>query len=371
MIRQRIKHNKPFAVVEQGHLSPLLPIEPTIVQIIIQLSCIYQCNNPSQGLMLINSIIEGTPAQSDLIEWKLKIGCFRSDLGRAGAGYWRGFLKRNGNKIVSRKGLKYEINRAKWSTYAIFRKMYDGVIHEFAPAGISKERESPAWMDRMGNAVEEKDAYRCIVTHDITDPDYVITLSGLLVMCCIIFSGITENPLRELGLDLTADVIGDHTDDDFFHKKSGEGKAFPEGPSCNFRGKIVPCFCRWIPKGSITTVTLRYILATLDKLQVYDRTEKKLPCVLIDGHGSRFGLPFLNYASNPLHEWCVVIGLPYTTALWQVGNSPEQNGSHNTTQHQQKRRGALLKRRRSILLHQLSSHGKLFLLYQQRGKSHL
>ena len=99
------------------------------------------------------------------------------------------------------------------------------------------------------------------------------------------------------------------------HTNSGEGKAFPGGPSCNFRSKIVPCFCCWSPKGSITTVILRDILATLDKIQVYERTEGNFPCVLLDGYGSRFGLPFLNYVSNPMHEWCIVIGVPYGTAL--------------------------------------------------------
>ena len=51
--------------------------------------------------------------------------------------------------------------------------------------------------------------------------------------------------------------------------------------------------------------------------------------MLVDGHGSRFELPFLRYISNDSHEWTVVIGVPYGTALWQVGDSPEQNGSFN------------------------------------------
>ena len=54
-----------------------------------------------------------------------------------------------------------------------------------------------------------------------------------------------------------------------------------------------------------------------------------MPCVLLDGHGSHFGLPFLQYISDPDHEWCVVIGVPYGTALWQVRDSAEQNGSLN------------------------------------------
>lgn len=55
-------------------------------------------------------------------------------------------------------------------------KMYDGVIHEFVAACITKARESPAWMNKMGNVFEEKDAYGRMVTHDITDPDYIICM---------------------------------------------------------------------------------------------------------------------------------------------------------------------------------------------------
>ena len=28
---------------------------------------------------------------------------------------------------------------------------------------------------------------------------------------------------------------------------------------------------------------------------------------------------------KPLHQWCVCLGIPYGTALWQVGDSSEQN----------------------------------------------
>ena len=83
---------------------------------------------------------------------------------------------------------------------------------------------------------------------------------------------------------------------------------------------------------------LRDILATLDELEVFDRSRGQTPCVLLDGHGSRFGLPFLQYIVEPPHEWCVVIGVPYGTALWQVGDSPEQNGSLNMASVKAKRK---------------------------------
>ena len=384
MVRQRIKNDRKFTTVAQGHSPPLAAIEPKIVNTVIQLARIRQSITPTQGQRLVNSIIEGTPAQNNLVAWKKKIG-FNGELGQVGAGFWRGFMRRNKDKIVSRKGKKYELDRASWSTYANFAQMYDGVIIELVDANVAVERVTPSWMDRDGFECEEKDAFGCMVTHDITDPDMVLTLdevggntsqkgdgqiggelmlcatgttpsrkintkdkhytvipittlSGKPVMCCIIFSGLRENHLCETGLDLTKPFIGSVDDSDFVQKNSGEGKVFPGGPTTQFKGKTIPCFCRWSEKGSVTTEILRDILATFDTLKVFDRSKGKTPCVLLDGHGSRFGLPFLEYITDALHPWCVVIGVPYGTAIWQVGDSAEQNGTLNMSSVREKRR---------------------------------
>ena len=51
--------------------------------------------------------------------------------------------------------------------------------------------------------------------------------------------------------------------------------------------------------------------------------------LLLDGHGSRLQLPFLKYINNPKDNWIIYIEVHYGTALWQVGDSKEQNGSFN------------------------------------------
>ena len=53
-----------------GHISPLLPIEDTVVQFIIKMAEIRQSLTPSRGLALINSLISEMPIQKDLEEWK-------------------------------------------------------------------------------------------------------------------------------------------------------------------------------------------------------------------------------------------------------------------------------------------------------------
>ena len=154
-------------------------------------------------------------------------------------------------------------------------------------------------------------------------------LTGEPVMCIVIFAGNKEHAIVETGLDLSAPTIGSPNDADFVEKNSGKGKRFPGGPTCQFKGKTIPCLCRWSKKGSITAEILRAILATLDHLKVYDRSTGAKPFLLLDGHRSRLEYSFLEYVCNPDHEWVICIGVPYGTAVWQVGDSPEQNGSFN------------------------------------------
>ena len=44
---------------------------------------------------------------------------------------------------------------------------------------------------------------------------------------------------------------------------------------------------------------------------------------------SRLEVPFLEYINTPTDHWVVCLGVPYGTALWQVGDSKEQNESFN------------------------------------------
>ena len=243
-------------------------------------------------------------------------------------------------------------------------------------AGIAVKRNSPAWMDKNGEIVTEEEAFGCKVTHDLLHPEYAIvldevggntnqkgdgnvggelmlcergktpqkkintkdkhytvlaptTLDGKPLMCCVIFTGVRANAMCETGLDLSVDTVGDPSDDDFFEKNSGKGKRFPGGPSCSVRGIEVPCFCRWSKKGGITTDILTDILKELDHRNLFPRLNDLTPFVLLDGHGSRFGLPFLEYINHPDHKWAICIGVPYGTALWQVGDAAEQNGHFN------------------------------------------
>jgi hypothetical protein len=68
------------------------------------------------------------------------------------------------------------------------------------------------------------------------------------------------------------------------------------------------------------------MLQFMDKLNIFHRSYGVNPFLLLDGHGSRFELPFLEYITCKDHKWKVCIGVPYGTSYWQVGDSAEQNG---------------------------------------------
>ena len=83
--------------VARGQVSPLLRIEPVIVEIILQMARIRQCLCPSKGLQLVNSIIKGTKIQDELIKWKQTNT--PNECGTVGISYWNKFLKQNKTKL--------------------------------------------------------------------------------------------------------------------------------------------------------------------------------------------------------------------------------------------------------------------------------
>ena len=158
----------------------------------------------------------------------------------------------------------------------------------------------------------------------------------------MIFAGKRRNAMVELGIDPFADDVGEVTDLDYIMKNKGPGKKFPGGPTCYHNGIAIPCFCAWSEKGSMTTDILTRILETLDYLEVFDRSTGINPYLLLDGHGSRMGLPFLRYITNPAHIWIACIGMPYSTSIWQVGDAAEQNSVY---------KGGLTTMKKKIIAH--------------------
>ena len=175
-IRQRLKPSQNLVVVNShpGHTSPLADIEQDVVNIMIQMARLRQCVTPTQAIQLINAVIKGTTAQKKLESWKEKFS-FGSE-GRIGQSYWSNFKKRHSNKICSKKGQKYELDRAAWSTFANFSQMYTQIYEQMVEAKVAVELPDPVWMNDDGVVVCEADSTGCKVTHDLTHPEMCIVM---------------------------------------------------------------------------------------------------------------------------------------------------------------------------------------------------
>lgn len=69
-------------------------------------------------------------------------------------------------------------------------------------------------------------------------------------------------------------------------------------------------------------------LAHIDSFNVFDRDNGFDPFLVLDGHHSRFELPFLKYIHDEEHLWHTCIGVPYASQWWQLADSSEVNGNY-------------------------------------------
>ena len=149
----RIRRNN---ISADGLNSPLLPIEQEIVDLLLCMSKIKRALTASDGLRLINELIDGTEVQKRLIEWKTKMKTpykHHSDLGRVDLSYWNKFLKRNKYQLRSKVAKKYAIDRSNWTSYLNFRDMYlhikDILVND---SKIATKLPEPIWVDCKGES---------------------------------------------------------------------------------------------------------------------------------------------------------------------------------------------------------------------------
>jgi len=186
-------------------------------------------------------------------------------------------------------------------------------------------------------------------------------------MCALILEGKVMRPEVITGLDVFATKEGDENDPDFVSKNTGRGKIYPCGPVCHFKGKQVPCMVSSIDSSSITSELLVSFLEHMDKLELFPRIDGLKPFLLLDGHGSRLELPFLQYVNDPNHQWIVCIGFPYGTSFWQVSDSSEQNGLYKMALTRSKKELVQQKNSEHVSITIVLKLTKLFLPSTQHG----
>ena len=162
-MKTRIARN---SISANGTNSPIIFIEHKFVDLILCMSNIKRSLKPSECLMLINELIDGTEIQNRLIDWKINKNIFhkdRNDLGKLGWNYWRSFMQRNSDTLKSKIGRKYAYERSNFSNYLNFCDMYDHIewilVEEYK---ISLRFPQPVWMNLEGKEVpNEMDADGC------------------------------------------------------------------------------------------------------------------------------------------------------------------------------------------------------------------
>lgn len=182
-VRSRAKRLRTNPLEPQGTVTPMLAVEPFIVDIIAQLSRMRQPINVTTGLQLANSIIAGTPFQLELEAWKVQhnVHARRTNSDnparqQLGWGYWRGFMRRNGHIIRSKKAVKFECKRAEWCTYENFLTMYQEVYEEMVTGGIAVKLDDKVWLSMNGETVDKDDtsAFGLPTSYKIIRPDKML-----------------------------------------------------------------------------------------------------------------------------------------------------------------------------------------------------
>ena len=195
------------------------------------------------------------------------------------------------------------------------------------------------------------------------------TLSGKAILAVVIIKKGSEcNFNEEYGYDFEADWVGegeqpcllgelrpdedddDEDDDDQLHLSGflptqeqmnaniGRRRRYPGPISCVYNNITIPGLVFSSKGGGVTPQILVESLQHLDRLGVYPRGNGMPdPALLVDGHGSRLSPVFVSYINNlkddltpdptANHRWNVALGLPYATGIWQVGDSPQENGA--------------------------------------------
>lgn len=108
-----------------GAASPLEPVDEKMVATMIRLAQIYHPVRHSVAIYLVNTMIEGTPVQDALIEFKKNTNTKQDPKlwGTVGRKFWYNLKARCNTVLMTKKGQKFELDRSTWTTYSNFEQM--------------------------------------------------------------------------------------------------------------------------------------------------------------------------------------------------------------------------------------------------------
>ena len=116
------------------------------------------------------------------------------------------------------------------------------------------------------------------------------------VCCVIIFATHMVEAKHILGIQPFANIEGDPTIN-LEANSNKVNKYYPHRPTCSYDSKEIAMCIMCSENGSITTEILADIMHYLNEELTFDRDDAT-PYLLLDGHGSQFRLPFLEYIND-------------------------------------------------------------------------
>jgi hypothetical protein len=381
-----------------SNVTPMVEMEPLLVDLCIQLNRMNESVDKETFLNLANDLIKGTPTEMRVIDFKKRICGYNptilneNDNAKLGRKYFNNFMLRHKDKIYSTKVCKKDLKRLEWGNYFNVEKMYMLIYDELCQAGVAIRQPTLQYYNIKGDLLPSADGSFGLPTDvDLICPDYLLFVdecgsntdmqkdkqqgkqrviaekgfrgtkeaittdlhytvmgftaaTGEAVLCVVIFKSENEHTIPHQwvsGIDITklkdtVELENLNDGEEFLRSNKGKGTCLPYGPECTFHGKSVPCLVQWSPHGGVNAQILVNCLQHMDKLELFPRSDKLKPFVLLDGHSSRFDLQLVQYIRDQNHPWSVCLGLPYGTHLWQVGDSPQQNGNFKLYQSRAK-----------------------------------
>ncbi len=138
----RLKSKRKPTTAGKGNVSPLIALEAHFLDIILQLAVMRQPLTPSGAIQLINSLVETSYFQREIIEWKAKHLALTEDdttgenPAYLGKKYWQNFRKWH-PEFKTKKAVKFDAKRGDWCTYNNFAAMHDGVYAAMVKSSIA------------------------------------------------------------------------------------------------------------------------------------------------------------------------------------------------------------------------------------------
>ena len=176
---RNIRHrtHRGLQTAHHGAKSPLEEVEVALVEICIQMGKICQPLSCTEAITLMNDMIENTNTKQKLIEFQQsrKLGAYGFEKGRVTKGWWKGFLRRNENKLVTKRGEKFALNRHDWTTLPNIKQMYDVIYDEMVDSCVAVSLQHPIFTDINGIPEDhETKRFGLAQPIKITKPEWIL-----------------------------------------------------------------------------------------------------------------------------------------------------------------------------------------------------